>query len=61
MNISYVSRKRVHSRKVAKMVKRVLMTHQCTMGPLQWEDDIRNFSFLRRNMTISRQNVTFTF
>ena len=34
---------------------------QCTMGPLQWEDGNRNFSFLRRNMTISRQNVTFTF
>ena len=35
--------------------------HQCTMGPLQWEDGIRNFSFLRGIMTILRQTVTFTF
>ena len=33
----------------------------CTMGPLQWEDYNRNFSFLKGIMTFSRQNVTFTF
>ena len=32
-----------------------------SMGKLQWEDGIRNFSFLRGIMTILRQTVTFTF
>ena len=31
---------------------------QCTM---QWGDNIRNFSPLSENMTILRENVTFTF
>ena len=31
------------------------------LGAAAWEDGIRNFSFLRGMMTISRQNITFTF
>ena len=38
-----------------------MVGHHCTMGPLQWEDGIRDFSFLRGIMTILRQTVTFTF
>ena len=34
--------------------------HHCTMGKLQWGDQIRNFSLLREIMTILRENVTFT-
>ena len=34
--------------------------YHCTMGKLQWRDQIRNFSLLREIMTILRGNVTFT-